>query len=608
MDESTGSEKVWCKTKAEEQNSLYHGESATQPMEANSTSLADIFDTAFTSTVDPSPQPRFSTGNEMEYEHLFAESDIEESEVTPINPYVHPPPHPTSASNFVFGSYLTTPETTGDPHHYWRHDYRQQLRNIYGGRACGNYCKRFLHERDPPVKPESKKSEIHKSMSDQQSDSLSIAGPSRLSDGIPNSFLSSTIRSTINNGNILNQVPQNNENNSANESNTFYHQILPNTINSQQYTRPISNDDAPSAPDLQLDWSSSSDDEDGSVEVLGTVNHNNKQNSVQNNGENNRPVTVVDLTVESDEEHAPSTSTTPVVNPRPADYIHNENSFYCRHGPPITPVMHSQMPPVIEGIQRTRMHPLQEELWRIQQDIQEIRRRHFYGGTSSHHASTLPCGRIIRQPHICNSVNPHVFRPISRPVLAPPLRRIVYNHPDIRAMEFVVVEPRPEMLPSRSLHPLSHSDRPRHRPEMNQHHLTDDMRPLNLVESDTQDMLRPLQRLMQFPPPLRLDEDYIHLVNLRRMFSCGATQESIERNTFPHKYKRVKKVENGESALEKCTICLSEFEDCECVRRLPCMHLFHIDCVDQWLRTNTRCPICRVDIEAFLHKELAATA
>lgn len=31
-------------------------------------------------------------------------------------------------------------------------------------------------------------------------------------------------------------------------------------------------------------------------------------------------------------------------------------------------------------------------------------------------------------------------------------------------------------------------------------------------------------------------------------------------------YLQVKKVENGEDAIEKCTICLSEFEDCERVR------------------------------------------
>lgn len=51
---------------------------------------------------------------------------------------------------------------------------------------------------------------------------------------------------------------------------------------------------------------------------------------------------------------------------------------------------------------------------------------------------------------------------------------------------------------------------------------------------------------------------------------------------------------------EKCTICLSMLEDGEDVRRLPCMHLFHQVCVDQWLATSKKCPICRVDIETQL--------
>lgn len=39
------------------------------------------------------------------------------------------------------------------------------------------------------------------------------------------------------------------------------------------------------------------------------------------------------------------------------------------------------------------------------------------------------------------------------------------------------------------------------------------------------------------------------------------------------------------------------------------MHLFHTDCVDQWLVTNKHCPICRVDIETHLNKDtmMAAT-
>lgn len=30
------------------------------------------------------------------------------------------------------------------------------------------------------------------------------------------------------------------------------------------------------------------------------------------------------------------------------------------------------------------------------------------------------------------------------------------------------------------------------------------------------------------------------------------------------------------------------------------MHLFHQACVDQWLATSRKCPICRVDIETQL--------
>ncbi|XP_053690741.1 uncharacterized protein LOC128739287 [Sabethes cyaneus] len=83
----------------------------------------------------------------------------------------------------------------------------------------------------------------------------------------------------------------------------------------------------------------------------------------------------------------------------------------------------------------------------------------------------------------------------------------------------------------------------------------------------------------------------------------GATQEMIEHNTFPHKYKRLRRASETDEDSEKCTICLSQFEIDNDVRRLPCMHLFHKDCVDQWLVTNKHCPICRVDIEVHLTKD-----
>uniref|UniRef100_A0A671KFC1 RING-type E3 ubiquitin transferase n=1 Tax=Sinocyclocheilus anshuiensis TaxID=1608454 RepID=A0A671KFC1_9TELE len=105
-------------------------------------------------------------------------------------------------------------------------------------------------------------------------------------------------------------------------------------------------------------------------------------------------------------------------------------------------------------------------------------------------------------------------------------------------------------------------------------------------------------------------ESYEELLQLEDRLSNvnrGAVQTTIERFTFPHKYKKRRplelKIGMDEEELdtdEKCTICLSMLEDGEDVRRLPCMHLFHQACVDQWLATNKKCPICRVDIETQL--------
>uniref|UniRef100_A0A3Q3WTQ1 RING-type E3 ubiquitin transferase n=1 Tax=Mola mola TaxID=94237 RepID=A0A3Q3WTQ1_MOLML len=108
----------------------------------------------------------------------------------------------------------------------------------------------------------------------------------------------------------------------------------------------------------------------------------------------------------------------------------------------------------------------------------------------------------------------------------------------------------------------------------------------------------------------RTYEDLLHLEERLGTVNRGASQGTIERCTYPHKYKKRKlhgKHDEDEGAdedtEEKCTICLSILEEGEDVRRLPCMHLFHQLCVDQWLLTNKKCPICRVDIEAQLSAE-----
>ncbi|XP_057439662.1 putative RING-H2 finger protein ATL21A [Lotus japonicus] len=43
-----------------------------------------------------------------------------------------------------------------------------------------------------------------------------------------------------------------------------------------------------------------------------------------------------------------------------------------------------------------------------------------------------------------------------------------------------------------------------------------------------------------------------------------------------------------------CSICLSEYKSKDTIRCIPeCTHCFHAHCIDEWLRMNGTCPLCR---------------
>ncbi|XP_019249983.1 PREDICTED: E3 ubiquitin-protein ligase SIS3-like isoform X3 [Nicotiana attenuata] len=46
----------------------------------------------------------------------------------------------------------------------------------------------------------------------------------------------------------------------------------------------------------------------------------------------------------------------------------------------------------------------------------------------------------------------------------------------------------------------------------------------------------------------------------------------------------------------ECPICLEEFRVGNEVRGLPCAHNFHVECIDEWLRLNVKCPRCRSSV------------
>jgi len=52
-----------------------------------------------------------------------------------------------------------------------------------------------------------------------------------------------------------------------------------------------------------------------------------------------------------------------------------------------------------------------------------------------------------------------------------------------------------------------------------------------------------------------------------------------------------------EAVGEPCAICIEQFQKDDICKHLPsCIHFFHAQCVDSWLRRKSDCPVCRTPV------------
>ena len=65
--------------------------------------------------------------------------------------------------------------------------------------------------------------------------------------------------------------------------------------------------------------------------------------------------------------------------------------------------------------------------------------------------------------------------------------------------------------------------------------------------------------------------------------------ESIEIN-------EEKLMELKSNNLLECSVCKDQFEINQKIKKIPCKHHFHLECIMPWLKERNSCPVCRYEL------------
>ena len=104
----------------------------------------------------------------------------------------------------------------------------------------------------------------------------------------------------------------------------------------------------------------------------------------------------------------------------------------------------------------------------------------------------------------------------------------------------------------------------------------------------------------------RLNHDNENIDDLLLLFEQEDNNNNSKNNLFKEEDAKeilryipnsiVKEIKQPNDNNYKCTICLSEFQIGELESTLPCLHMYHTECIEKWIIRNRWCPVCKYDI------------
>ena len=78
---------------------------------------------------------------------------------------------------------------------------------------------------------------------------------------------------------------------------------------------------------------------------------------------------------------------------------------------------------------------------------------------------------------------------------------------------------------------------------------------------------------------------------LQRMGSRENPTDEEILNELPE--TKIEDVNKLDPEKKNCIICLEDFKNGDNAIILPCIHIFHTECIKNWLKTQNTCPICK---------------
>ena len=67
----------------------------------------------------------------------------------------------------------------------------------------------------------------------------------------------------------------------------------------------------------------------------------------------------------------------------------------------------------------------------------------------------------------------------------------------------------------------------------------------------------------------------------------------VENNSRMEKFSKKEVEYRWNFSHHSCSICLQDFAQAELLYQLKCKHIFHKQCIEQWLNESSVCPNCR---------------